>query len=86
MKKHLTPQSLAALILSAIVAAMFVAGVIIPPPGEIHDSTLEGMKYMIYLVLIFFAWDAVKSGLNAIFEHGKTKLTITQKPKPNEKD
>jgi len=40
------------------------------------------MEWMVKLVLIFFAWDAVKSGLNAIFEHGKTKLTISQSKQP----
>ena len=38
---------------------------------------------MIILVAIFFAWDAVIRGLNTKFEHGKTKITVSQTtPKP----
>ena len=31
---------------------------------------------------IFFAWDAVIRGLNTKIEHGKTKITVSQKPNP----
>ena len=37
---------------------------------------------MIILVAIFFAWDAVIRGLNTKIEHGKTKITVSQKPNP----
>ena len=88
LKHPLTPQGWAGLILATIIAISYLVGLVLPPPGELQPTQLEGMEWMVKLVLIFFAWDAVKSGLNAIFEHGKTKLTISQqlKPKPNEKD
>lgn len=87
MKKHLaplTPQAWVAIALAAIIALSYVVGIIIPPPGELTESQLSGMRQMIILVTIFFAWDAVIRGLNAKFEHGDTKVTISQQSKPNE--
>lgn len=82
----LTPQWWTAMILSFVAAATFIAGLVIPPPGEIHPSVIQGIGLMIVLVAIFFAWDAVVRGLGAKFEHGNTKVTIsgkrTRKPDP----
>ena len=90
-KHSLTPQGWAGIILATIIAISYLIGLMMPPPGELQSTQLEGMEWMVKLVLIFFAWDAVKSGLNAIFEHGKTKLTISQqskqtKPEQHEKN
>lgn len=76
--KNLTPQAWVAIILAVIAAMTFVAGICIPPPGEVHPSILKGIGLMIALVAIFFAWDAVIRGMNTKFEHGKTKVTINQ--------
>lgn len=86
LKHPLTPQGWAGLILATIIAISYLVGLVLPPPGELQPTQLEGMEWMVKLVLIFFAWDAVKSGLNAIFEHGKTKLTISQQTKPKSND
>ena len=90
-KHSLSPQGWAGILLATIISISYLIGLITPPPGELQPTQLEGMEWMVKLVLIFFAWDAVKSGLNAIFEHGKTKLTISQqskqtKPETHEKD
>ena len=45
-------------------------------------SIIQGVGLMIILVAIFFAWDAVIRGLNTKIEHGKTKITVSQKPNP----
>lgn len=79
--KEATVQAWAAIFLSAVAAAMFIAGIIIPPPGEIHPSVIQGIGLMIVLVAIFFAWDATVRGLSAKFEHGNTKVSIGGKSK-----
>ena len=71
--KSLTPQAWVAIALAFVAAATFIAGIII----------IQGIGLMIILVAIFFAWDAVIRGLNTKFEHGKTKITVSQTtPKP----
>ncbi|MBO4690838.1 MAG: hypothetical protein J5621_08180 [Paludibacteraceae bacterium] len=80
--KSLTPQAWIAIILSFVAAATFIAGLIIPPTGEIHPSVIKGIGLMIVLVAIFFAWDAVVRGFDTKFEHGNTKVSISHKPKP----
>jgi len=79
--KSLTVQAWVAIALALVAATTFVVGMIIPPPGEVHPSVIQGMGLMIILVAIFFAWDAVIRGLDAKFEHGKTKVTISGKRK-----
>ena len=74
--KALTPQAWVAMALALVAAATFIAGIIIPPPGEVHPSVIQGIGLMIILVAIFFAWDAVIRGMETKFEHGKTKVTI----------
>ena len=83
--KSLTPQAWIAIILSFVAAATFIAGLIIPPPGEIHPSVIKGIGLMIVLVAIFFAWDAVVRGLDTKFEYGSTKVSISHKTKPETK-
>ncbi len=87
--KSLTPQAWVAIILAFVAAATFITGIIIPPPGEVHPSIIKGIGLMIILVALFFAWDAVIRGLDAKFEHGKTKVTISGKrtsaPSENER-
>ena len=85
-KHSLSPQGWAGILLATIISISYLIGLITPPPGELQPTQLEGMEWMVKLVLIFFAWDAVKSGLNAIFEHGKTKLTISQQSKQTKPD
>ena len=80
--KALTPQAWVAIALAFVAAATFIAGIIIPPPGEVHPSIIQGVGLMIILVAIFFAWDAVIRGLNIKIEHGKTKITVSQNPNP----
>ena len=83
--KSLTPQAWIAIILSFVAAATFIAGLILPPPGEIHPSVIKGIGLMIVLVAIFFAWDAVVRGLDTKFEHGSRKVSISHKTKPETK-
>ena len=64
-KYSLSPQGWAGIILAPIISISYHIGLITPPPGELQPTQLEGMEWMVKLVLIFFAWDAVKSGLNA---------------------
>ena len=77
--KSLTPQAWVAIALAFVAAATFIAGMIIPPPGEVHPSIIQGIGLMIILVAIFFGWDAVIRGFETKFEHGKTKVTISGK-------
>ena len=77
--KALTPQAWVAIALAIVAAATFIAGIIIPPPGEVHPSIIQGIGLMIVLVAIFFGWDAVIRGSETKFEHGKTKVTISRK-------
>ena len=85
--KALTVQAWVAIALAIVAAATFIAGIIIPPPGEVHPSIIQGIGLMIVLVAIFFGWDAVIRGFETKFEHGKTKITVSQKPtSENEKD
>ena len=74
--KALTVQAWVAIALAIVAAATFITGMIIPPPGEVHPSVIQGIGLMIILVAIFFAWDAVIRGMETKFEHGKTKVTI----------
>ena len=74
--KALTIQAWVAIALAIVAAATFITGMIIPPPGEVHPSVIQGIGLMIILVAIFFAWDAVIRGMETKFEHGKTKVTI----------
>ena len=80
--KALTPQAWVAIALAFVAAATFIAGIIIPPPGEVHPSILDGVGLMIIVVAIFLAWDAVSRVLKTKSEHGKTKITVSLKPNP----
>ena len=91
--REATVQAWAAIALSAVAAAMLIAGIFIPPPGEVHPSVIQGIGLMIVLVAIFFAWDATVRGLSAKFEHGNTKISVGGKsrrkksdPPPNDED
>lgn len=74
--KEATLQAWAAIVLAFIGAGLLIAGVCIPPPGEIHPSVIQGVGLVTVVIAIFFAWDATVRGLGAKFEHGKTKVSI----------
>lgn len=91
--REATLQAWAAIVLAFIGAGLLIAGICIPPPGEIHPSVIQGVGLVTVIIAIFFAWDATVRGLGARFEHGKTKVSIgkgkTRKvtqsdPPPNE--
>lgn len=79
--REATLQAWTAIILSFVSAGLIIAGIIIPPPGELHPSVIQGVGLLTILVAIFFAWDATVRGLNAKFEHGKTKVSVGGKSK-----
>lgn len=79
--REATLQAWTAIILSFVSAGLIIAGIIIPPPGELHPSVIQGVGLLTILVAIFFAWDATVRGLNAKFEHGKTKVSVSGKSK-----
>ena len=71
----ITKIQIAIATLSFIAAIAFgIAGFIIPPPGEIHDSVL-------YLVAQFLLLTASIFGVGAMFANNKFKNTINQDPK-----
>lgn len=73
--KPITKIQIAIATLSFIAAIAFgIAGFIIPPPGEIHDSVL-------YLVAQFLLLTASIFGVGAMFANNKFKITINQDPK-----
>lgn len=73
--KPITKIQIAIATLSFIAAIAFgIAGFIIPPPGEIHDSVL-------YLVAQFQLLTASIFGVGAMFANNKFKNTINQDPK-----
>lgn len=79
--REATLQAWTAIFLSIVSAGLIIAGIIIPPPGELHPSVIQGVGLLTVLVAIFFAWDATVRGLNAKFEHGKTKVSVGGKSK-----
>lgn len=73
--KPITKIQIAIATLSFIAAIAFgIAGFIIPPPSEIHDSVL-------YLVAQFLLLTASIFGVGAMFANNKFKNTINQDPK-----
>lgn len=73
--KPITKIQIAIATLSFIAAIAFgIAGFIIPPPGEIHDSVL-------YLVAQFLLLTASIFGVGAMFANNKFKNTINQDSK-----
>ena len=73
--KPITKIQIAIATLSFIAAIAFgIAGFIIPPPVEIHDSVL-------YLVAQFLLLTASIFGVGAMFANNKFKNTINQDPK-----
>ena len=74
--REATIQAWAAILLSFVAVGMLLAGIFIPPPGEIHPSVIHAVIIVTVIIAIFFAWDATVRGLGAKFEHGKTKVSI----------
>ena len=73
--KPITKIQIAIATLSFIAAIAFgIAGFIITPPGEIHDSVL-------YLIAQFLLLTASIFGVGAMFANNKFKNTINQDPK-----
>ena len=55
---------------------IFVVGLLIPPPGEVHPSVLKGLAILTAdIALVIFAY-AVVSGKTATFTHGNTSATV----------
>lgn len=79
--REATLQAWTAIVLSFVAAGLIIAGIAIPPPGELHPTVIQGVGLLTVLVAIFFAWDATVRGLNAKFEHGKTKVSVGGKSK-----
>ena len=79
--RETTLQAWTAIVLSFVAAGLIIAGIAIPPPGELHPTVIQGVGLLTVLVAIFFAWDATVRGLNAKFEHGKTKVSVGGKSK-----
>ena len=84
--REATLQAWAAIFLSVGAFGMLIAGVFIPPPGEIHPSVIQAVIIVTVIIAIFFAWDATVRGLSAKFEHGKTKVTVGGKSKRKKSD
>lgn len=84
--REATLQAWAAIILSFVAVGMLIAGIFIPPPGEIDPSVTQAAIIVTVIIAIFFAWDATVRGLSAKFEHGKTKVTVGGKSKRKNSD
>lgn len=73
---HLHPLMWVVVGLTAASVCIFVAGLLIPPPGEVHPSVLKGLAILTAdIALVIFAY-AVVSGKTATFTHGNTSATV----------
>ena len=84
--REATIQAWAAILLSFVAVGMLLAGIFIPPPGEIHPSVIHAVIIVTVIIAIFFAWDATVRGLPAKFEYGKTKVAVGGKSKRKKSD
>lgn len=72
--------------LTAASVGIFVTGLLIPPPGEVHPSVLKGLAVLTAdITLVVFAY-AVVSGKTATFTHGNTSATVGGNNKRAETD
>ena len=72
--------------LTAASVGIFVVGLLIPPPGEVHPSVLKGLAILTAdIALVIFAY-AVVSGKTATFTHGNTSATVGGNNKRAEND
>lgn len=56
--------------------AIFVVGLILPPPGDVNANVLKGIAILtVQQALVVFAY-AVYSGKTATFTHGNTQATV----------
>lgn len=73
---HLHPLMWVVVGLAAASVCIFVVGLLIPPPGEVHPSVLKGLSILTAdIALVIFAY-AVVSGKTATFTHGNTSATV----------
>lgn len=73
---HLHPLMWLVVALTIASVAIFVAGLLIPPPGEVHPSVLKGLGIITAdITLVIFAY-AIVAGKTATFTHGNTSATV----------
>ena len=73
---HLHPLMWLVVGLAVASVVIFVVGLLIPPPGEVHPSVLKGLAILTAdIALVIFAY-AVVSGKTATFTHGNTSATV----------
>lgn len=83
---HLHPLMWVVVGLTAASVGIFVAGLLMPPPGEVHPSVLKGLAILTAdIALVIFAY-AVVSGETATFTHGNTSATVGGNNKRAEND
>ena len=83
---HLHPLIWLVVGLTAASVGIFVAGLLMPPPGEVHQSVLKGLAILtVDIALVIFAY-AVVSGKTATFTHGDTSATVGGNNKRAETD
>lgn len=83
---HLHPLMWLVVGLTAASVGIFVGGLLIPPPGEVHPSVIKGLAILtVDIALVIFAY-AVVSGKTATFTHGDTSATVGGNNKRTEND
>ena len=83
---HLHPLMWLVVGLTAASVGIFVGGLLIPPPGEVHTSVIKGLAILtVDIALVIFAY-AVVSGKTATFTHGDTSATVGGNNKRTEND
>ena len=83
---HLHPLMWLVVGLTAASVGIFVGGLLIPPPGEVHPSVIKGLAILtVDIALVIFAY-AVVSGKTATFTHGDTSATVGGNNKRAETD
>lgn len=80
-KKLCTKLKIAAIVLTAIAAAMLIVAFLMPPPWEIHQSVLAAVGELFAFAALFFAWESVDRGIDAKLTHGNTTIELNN---PNE--
>ena len=83
---HLHPLMWLVVGLTAASVGIFVGGLLIPPPGEVHPSVIKGLAILtVDIALVIFAY-AVVSGKTATLTHGDTSATVGGNNKRAETD
>lgn len=75
-RKRLHPLMWVVVGITLASVAIFVVGLLLPPPGDVNANVLKGIAILtVQQALVVFAY-AVYSGKTATFTHGNTHATV----------